>query len=46
MMCEFFEDEFAYYQNKKLEFTVFLNTDYIYSLLLNYFSSKSYWFFL
>ncbi|KRX04757.1 hypothetical protein PPERSA_11813 [Pseudocohnilembus persalinus] len=37
LMCQFHEKEFGYYENKKLEFTVFLNTDYIYSLLLNYF---------
>ena len=24
------------FENKKLEFTVYLNTDYVYSLLLNY----------
>ena len=37
LLCEFDQSDIEQFDNKKLEFTVYLNTDYIYSLLLNYF---------
>ncbi|KAL4492386.1 hypothetical protein ABPG72_005521 [Tetrahymena utriculariae] len=36
LLCEFEGQQLKSFENKKLEFTVYLNTDYIYSLLLNY----------
>ena len=39
-MCEFLEEDFSKYENKKLDFTVYLNTDYIYSLFLNHFAQN------